>query len=87
MSSKTVLPGILYTGVRREALAGDKAVVIVYTSVARHVNIAMAVILSTFPIESAPTMILLLIIGYILQVPSLAIYAQHYGREIAGGKS
>ena len=70
--------------VRRGALPGDKAVVIVYTSVARHVNISMAVILSIFPMESVPMMILLLIIGYILQVPSLAIYAQHHGRKMAG---
>ena len=70
--------------VRRGALPGDKAVVLVYTSVARHVNISMAVILSTFPMESAPTMILLLIVGYIIQVPSLAVYAQHHGRKMAG---
>lgn len=68
--------------IRRRVLPGDKAVVIVYTSVARHVNISMAVVLSTFPIESAPTMILLLIIGYIIQVPSLALFAQHYGRKM-----
>lgn len=68
--------------VRRGVLPGDKAVVIVYTSVARHVNISMAVILSTFPLESVPMMILLLIVGYILQVPSLAVYAQHYGRNM-----
>lgn len=70
--------------VRRGVLPGNKAVVIVYTSVARHVNISMAVILSTFSMESAPMMILLLIVGYILQVPSLAVYAQHHGRKVAG---
>lgn len=70
--------------VRRGALPGDKAVVIVYTSVARHVNISLAVILSTFPMESIPMMVLLLIIGYIIQVPGLAVYAQHHGRKMAG---
>ncbi|BBO74592.1 hypothetical protein DSCW_20090 [Desulfosarcina widdelii] len=65
-------------------MPGNKAVVIVYTSVARHVNISMAVILSTFPMESVPMMILLLIVGYILQVPSLAVYAQHHGRKMVG---
>jgi len=68
--------------VRRRVLPGDKAVVIVYTSVARHVNISMAVILSIFPMESVPMMIMLLIVGYILQVPSLAVYAQHHGRNM-----
>jgi arsenite transporter len=32
------------------ALPGEKAVVIVYTSVARHVNISLALILSSFPV-------------------------------------
>lgn len=81
------LAGIGWAGflVRKGSLSGDKAVVIVYTSVARHVNIALAVTLSTFPMESVPMMVLLLITGYVLQVPSLAVYAQHHGRKMAAG--
>ena len=70
--------------VRKGSLSGDKAVVIVYTSVARHVNIALAVTLSTFPMDAVPSMILLLIIGYVLQVPGLAVYAQQHGRKMVG---
>lgn len=69
--------------IRRGAMGGEKAVVIIYTSVARHVNICLALVLSTFPIESAPLMILLLIVGYIIQVPTLAFFAQHYGKKLA----
>jgi len=58
-------------------------VVIIYTSVARHVNICLALVLSTFPIESASLMILLLIVGCIIQVLTLAFFAQHYGKELA----
>lgn len=69
--------------IRRGALAGEKAVVIIYTSVARHINICLALVLSTFPLESASLMILLLIVGYIIQVPTLAFFAQHYGKKMA----
>ncbi|GAB6904665.1 Arsenical-resistance protein ACR3 [Desulfosarcina cetonica] len=68
--------------IRGGALAGEKAVVIVYTSVARHINISLALVLSTFPLDSATLMILLLILAYILQVPSLAFYAQHHGKKM-----
>ena len=68
---------------RSRGLSGDKAVVLVYTSVARHINIALAVTLSTFPLEKVPMMALLLIVGYVLQVPSLAVYAQRFGRNMA----
>ncbi|MGM0787220.1 MAG: arsenic resistance protein [Thermodesulfobacteriota bacterium] len=69
--------------IRRGAMPGEKAVVIIYTSVARHVNICLALVLSTFPMESASLMILLLIVGYIIQVPTLAFFAQHYGKKLA----
>jgi len=69
--------------IRRGAMGGEKAVVIIYTSVARHVNICLALVLSTFPIESASLMILLLIVGCIIQVLTLAFFAQHYGKELA----
>ncbi|MFP4226324.1 MAG: arsenic resistance protein [Desulfobacterales bacterium] len=68
--------------IRSGALPGEKAVVIIYTSVARHVNICLALVLSTFPIESASLMILLLIVSYIVQVPTLAFFAQHYGKKL-----
>ena len=69
--------------IRNGVLAGEKAVVIVYTSVARHINISLALVLSTFPLASATLMVLLLIVGYIIQVPSLAFYAQHHGKKVA----
>ena len=69
--------------IRRGAMGGEKAVVIIYTSVARHVNICLALVLSTFPMESASLMILLLIVGYIIQVLTLAFFAQHYGKKLA----
>ncbi len=69
--------------IRRGAMAGEKAVVVIYTSVARHINICLALVLSTFPMESASLMILLLIVGYIIQVPTLAFFAQHYGKKLA----
>ena len=69
--------------IKRGILPGEKAVVIIYTSVARHINIGLALVLSTFPLESASLMILLLIVGYILQVPTLAIYAQKHGKKLA----
>jgi len=72
--------------IRRGAMGGEKAVVIIYTSVARHVNICLALVLSTFPMESASLMILLLIVGYIIQVPTLAFFAQHYGKKLAAMK-
>ncbi len=68
--------------IRRGVLPGEKAVVIIYTSVARHINICLALVLSTFPLESASLMILLLIVGYIIQVPTLAFFAQHYGKKM-----
>jgi hypothetical protein len=43
---------------------GKKAAGIIYTSVARHVNIFLVLVLSTFPMESASLMILLLFVGY-----------------------
>ncbi|MCF8024974.1 MAG: hypothetical protein K9K82_05755 [Desulfobacteraceae bacterium] len=67
----------------RGAMEGEKAVVIIYTSVARHINIYLALVLSTFPLESASLMILVLIVGYIIQVPTLAFFAQHYGKKLA----
>ena len=70
--------------VRGKVMPGEKAVVIIYTSVARHINIGLALVLSTFPLESASLMVLVLIVGYIIQVPSLAIYAQHHGKKLAG---
>jgi ACR3 family arsenite efflux pump ArsB len=70
--------------VRRGVLPGEKAAVIVYTSVARHINIGLALVLSTFPLEAATPMILVLIVGYIFQVPGMAFYAHHHGRKLAG---
>jgi ACR3 family arsenite transporter len=68
--------------VRSQALPGEKTVVIIYTSVARHINISLALILSSFPLEQSSSMILLLLVAYIIQVPSLAFFAQKFGKRI-----
>lgn len=90
------LPVVLYYGVlygittfwsiqlaKRGALPGDKTIVLVYTSVARHINICLALIMSTFSLEQVAPMMLCLVIAYVVQVLSLAIYAQKIGIKIA----
>jgi len=72
---------------RSGALPGEKAVVIVYTSVARHVNISLALILSSFPVEQSSPMILLVMVAYVIQVPSLAFFAQKLGKKIVAFKA
>ncbi|MFP3927299.1 MAG: arsenic resistance protein [Desulfobacteraceae bacterium] len=69
----------------KEILPGEKAVVIVYTSVARHVNICLALVLTAFPLEQTAVMVIFLMAAYVLQVPSLAFYARHEGRRLAAG--
>ncbi len=69
--------------IRRKVMPGEKAVVIIYTSVARHINISMAIVLSAFSLEKSSTMVLLLIIAYIVQVSSLAVFAQRFGPGLA----
>ena len=68
--------------IKRKILSPDKAVVLIYTSTARHINISLALVISAFAIEQASVMILLLIIAYIVQLPSLAFYAQHWGEKM-----
>ena len=72
--------------VRRKILSPEKAITIIYTSITRHVNISLALVLSAFPLAQASLMILLIVIAYIMQVPSMAFYAQHYGKKfVAAG--
>ena len=69
--------------VRFHVVPGDKAVVIIYTSVARHVNISIAITLSVFALGTASIMVVLFVVAYIIQVPSLAFFAQKYGKDLA----
>ncbi len=71
---------------RSKALPPDRALVVVYTSVARHVNISLALVLATFPPEAVPKMALVIILAFILQVPSMAFFAQHFGRRFVAKK-
>jgi arsenite transporter len=68
--------------IRSNTLPGEKAVVVIYTSVARHINISLALIFSSFTLEQSSSMILLIMVAYVIQVPSLAFFAQHYGKRI-----
>lgn len=68
---------------KRGGLPGDKTVVLVYTSVARHINICVALLMSTFTLEQAAPMMLCFIIAYVIQVISLALFAQRVGTRIA----
>jgi arsenite transporter len=61
---------------RKKYLTGDKAIVIVFTSVARHINISLALVLSAFDPQQSTLMILLILAAYIIQVPSLAFFSQ-----------
>jgi len=69
--------------ISKNGMLGNKAVVVIYTSVARHINIAIAIALSTFTLEYSTLMILLFIIAYIIQVPSLAFFSQKFGKNLA----
>ena len=92
----TVLPVLIYYAAlylvstvwsvhlaRRGGVPSDKSVVLVYTSVARHINICVALVMSTFTIEQAAPMMLCFIIAYVIQVISLALFAQKIGIRIA----
>ena len=68
--------------VKSKTLPGEKAVVIIYTSVARHINISLALILSSFSLEQSSSMILLVMTAYVIQVPSLAFFAEKFGKRI-----
>lgn len=68
---------------RKGAVPGDKSVVLVYTSVARHINICMALVMSTFTLEQAASMVICFIMAYIIQVVSMAMFARKAGIRIA----
>ncbi len=67
--------------VKRGSVDGKKALVLVYTSVARHINISMAIALSSFTVDQAAAVMFVLIIAYLIQVPGLAFFAQNYGKN------
>jgi ACR3 family arsenite efflux pump ArsB len=92
----TAIPVLLYYGglylvsgfwslqlAKTGKVPGDKSVVLVYTSVARHINICIALIMSTFALEQVAPMMLCFIIAYVVQVLSLAIFARRAGNTIA----
>jgi hypothetical protein len=54
--------------------------------VARHINISIAIALSVFALGTASIMIVLFVVAYIIQVPSLAFFAQKYGKDLASQK-
>ena len=79
-----IISGIWSTQLAKSGhVPGDKSVVLVYTSVARHINICIALIMSTFALEQAAPMMLCFIIAYVIQVVSLAVFAKRAGKRIA----
>lgn len=70
---------------RSKTLPRDKSLVVVYTSVARHINISLALVLATFPPAAVPKMVLVLVVAFVLQVPSMAFFAQHFGKRFVAG--
>jgi ACR3 family arsenite transporter len=93
-----ILPMVLYYGamalistgymlllVGKGLLTRGEGIVISYASMVRHLNITMAVILVTFPVEEAAAMLLLIIIGFIIQVPSVGFYAKKFGARFTAG--
>ncbi|MDY6824244.1 MAG: hypothetical protein SWH68_10700 [Thermodesulfobacteriota bacterium] len=64
----------------RGVLAGEVAVVLIYTSAARHINLSIAIALSTFAVEHVSLIMIVLIMAYLVQVPGLAFFAQKYGK-------
>lgn len=68
--------------IKKGRVSADKAAVIVYTSVARHINISIGITLSTFSLDESARMLLLLIIAYVIQGPSLAFFAKNYGHRL-----
>lgn len=67
--------------VRKNVVDSTKGLVLVYTSVARHINISIAIALSSFTVDQAAAVMFILIIAYLVQVPGLAFFAQNYGKN------
>ncbi len=67
--------------VRKKVVESKKGLVLVYTSAARHINIAIAIALSSFPVDKAAAVMFVLIIAYLIQVPGLAFFSQNYGKD------
>ncbi|MBS0013235.1 MAG: bile acid:sodium symporter [Desulfobacterales bacterium] len=67
--------------VKTNAVGSEKGLVLVYTSVARHINIAIAIALSSFPVEQAAAVMFVLIVAYLIQVPGITFFAQKYGKD------
>ena len=73
--------------VSRSIFQRTEAIVISYASSIRHLNITLAIILVTFSVEQATLMVLFIVLGFIVQLPSLGFYAQHFGRRFVKGKT
>ncbi|MFW6052794.1 MAG: arsenic resistance protein [Desulfosalsimonas sp.] len=67
--------------VGKNIVESKKGLVLVYTSVARHINIAIAIALSSFPVDQAAAVMFVLIVAYLIQVPGLAFFSQKYGKN------
>ncbi|MCF8028513.1 MAG: bile acid:sodium symporter [Desulfobacteraceae bacterium] len=67
--------------VSRHVIDSKKGLVLVYTSVARHINIAIAIALSSFTVDQGAAVMFVLIIAYLVQVPGLAFFAQKFGKN------
>jgi len=68
----------------RRILPPEKAIVIIFTSVTRHVNITLAIILSAFAVAESQLMVLVAVVAFLVQIPSMAFYATHFGKKFVG---
>ncbi|MFP4194803.1 MAG: arsenic resistance protein [Desulfobacterales bacterium] len=67
--------------VGKNIVGSKKGLVLVYTSAARHINIAIAIALSSFPVDQVAAVMFVLIVAYLIQVPGLAFFSQKYGKN------
>ena len=73
--------------VKKKLLERKDAIVISYASLVRHLNITLAIILVTFAIDKSSLMVLLIILGFIVQIPLMGFYAQHFGKRFVDAES
>ncbi|WP_457568135.1 arsenic resistance protein [Desulfurobacterium sp.] len=67
--------------VSKNILKPEEAIVVAFASAVRHLNITLAIILITFPVEKAALMVLFVVLGFIIQIPLLGFYVQHYAKD------
>ncbi|SNR68382.1 arsenic resistance protein [Desulfurobacterium atlanticum] len=73
--------------VKKNILKPEEAIVVAFASAVRHLNITLAVILITFPVEKATLMVLFVILGFIIQIPLLGFYVKHYAKKFVTQKN